>query len=247
MRIVATRLHTSNEKRLLEGEDIKQWCDHVLNYCDLLIVIVDTKYLNAIQNAQQSFQDRIQFFHIDPWISFTQPLNMLVEKALSLGAKELLFQSIEVEISLKDIEKLESHLTNDTLVVGAKLDEQHGSDENIQLPLNGWTTPWNTLALWNIQKLGLIGFLSISSGNHEGIPGGVEEVVTISMLQSLKQNEMKAKVINLQSVVWNTTWDCDERAKYHKEKMQSKEARSIIQLETLGIKAGQVQMIHEES
>jgi hypothetical protein len=242
VRIVATRLHTSNEARTLDASKIRLWCDHVLQYCDLLIVVVDTRYLQAIQNAKEDFKDRIQFFHINPWISFTQPLNMLVEKALSIGAKELLFQSIEVEISLCDIEKLESHLKSDTLVVGAQLHAKHGRDKKGLVKLDGWTTPWNTLALWNIEKLGLTGFLSISSGNLEKIPGGIEEVVTISLLQKLK-NEMKAKLVELSSVHWQTNFDTQQREDYHKEKMQSKEERSIIQLETMGLKAGEVEII----
>jgi hypothetical protein len=244
MRIVATRLHTSNEARVLDAKKIKQWCDHVLNYCDVLIVVVDTTYLRAIQNAKEDFKDRIQFFHIDPWISFTQPLNMLVEKALSMGAKELLFQSIEVEISLEDIEKLESHLIHcNSLVVGAKLNEEHGKNKKGIVPLDGWTVPWNTLAMWNIEKLGLIGFLSISSGNLENIPGGIEEVVTISLLQQLKPNEMRAKLIELESLTWNTNWNSDERKAYHKEKMESKEERSKVQLEKLGITPGKVYIV----
>lgn len=243
MRIVATRLHTSNEERILDASKIKAWCDHVLNYCDILIVVVDTTYLRAIQNAKEDFKDRIQFFHIDPWISFTQPLNMLVEKALSIGAKELLFQSIEVEISLKDVEKLESYLDSETLVVGAKLHPSHGSGKKGLVKLDGWTTPWNTLALWNIEKLGLIGFLSISSGNLKEIPGGIEEVVTISLLQQLKPSQMQAKVIDLKSVNWNTNWNSNEREAYHAHKMTSKEKRSKIQLEKLGLIAGEVELI----
>jgi hypothetical protein len=245
MRVVATRLHTTNENVLIDTKQIVTWCDHVLNYCDVLIVVVDTKYLEAIQKAKDDFKDRIQFFHIDPWISFTQPLNMLVEKALSMGAKELLFQSIEVDISLCDMEKLESHLKDDTLVVGAKLHESHGDEKQICTKLDGWHTPWNTLALWNIDKLGLIGFLTLSSGNLEDIPGGIEEVVTISLLQKLKPYEMKAKVINLSSVKWNTDWDSKQREIYHKQKMESKDKRSQIQLKKLGIEAGVVEMLSE--
>lgn len=245
MRVVATRLHTTNEKNLIEAKKIVTWCNHVLHYCDLLIVVVDTKYLKAIQRAKEDFKDKIQFFHIDPWISYTQPLNMLVEKALSVGAKELLFQSIEVDISLCDMEKLENHLTEDTLVVGAKLHETHGNEREVCAKLDGWHTPWNTLALWNIDKLGLIGFLTLSSGNLEDVPGGIEEVVTISLLQKLKPHSMKAKVINLSSVVWNTHWDSNERDVYHKKKMESKDRRSQIQLTKLGIEAGVVEMICE--
>lgn len=243
MRIVATRLHTTNEERILDAGNIKKWCDHVLNYCDRLIVVVDTTYLRAIQNAKEDFKDKIQIFHIDPWISFTQPLNMLVEKALSMGAKELLFQSIEVEISLSDIQKLESKLDDLTLVVGAKLHTDHGKDYCGYVKLDGWTTPWNTLALWNIEKLGLVGFLSISSGNLENIPGGIEEVVTISLLQQLKKNSMNAKLVPLDNLQWHTNFDSLERERYHKQKMASKEERSKIQLAKLGLEAGEVEII----
>ncbi|MEA3383870.1 MAG: hypothetical protein U9Q20_04230 [Campylobacterota bacterium] len=242
MRIVATRLHTTNEHVLVDSKKIYEWCNHVLKYCDKLIVVVDTKYLQAINNAKEDFQKKIEIFHIEPWISFTQPLNLLVEKALSLGAKELLFQSIEVEISLDDMETLESHLENDTLVVGAKLHNRHGHT-NETCKIDGWSSPWNTLALWNIEKLGLTGFLSISSGNLENIPGGIEEVVTISLLQQLKVNQMKAKLINLSSVVWETSWDCEKREEYHENKMRSKDERAKKQLEKLGVKAGEVIII----
>ncbi|MEA3512141.1 MAG: hypothetical protein U9R37_00925 [Campylobacterota bacterium] len=244
MRIVATRLHTTNEDKVIDTKSIKDWCDHVLTYCDFLIVVVDTKYLKSIQDAKEYFKDKIQIFQITPWISFTQPLNLLVEKALSMGAKELLFQSIEVEISSNDVLKLEKHLNNDTLVVGAKLHTRHGHLKKIST-IDGWNTPWNTLALWDIEKLGLTGFLSISSGNLEKIPGGIEEVVTISLLQSLKKDEMKAKVIELSSVVWTTKWDSKQREIYHQKKMASKDERSQIQLKKLGIKAGVVEMIDE--
>jgi hypothetical protein len=239
LRIVATRLHTTNEENLISSASLYKWCNHVLNYCDKLIVVVDSIYLEAIQNAKEDFGEKIEMFHINPWISFTQPLNLLVEKALSIGAKELLFQSIEVDISVKDMEKLESYLKEDTLVVGAKLVEIHANGKKYSI-IDGWNSPWNTLALWDIEKLGLTGFLSISSGNLEDVPGGIEEVVTISLLQQLKPNDMKAKVIDLESVHWNTKWSSDERKEYHQQKMKTKNERSQVQLEKLGIKAGEV-------
>lgn len=242
MRVAATRLHTNNESIPIDLGRLTHWCEHVLNYCDLLIVVVDQRYFETAGKMLMSFGEKIKVFHIHPWISYTQPLNMLVEKALSIGAKELLFQSIEVEISIKDMVELESYLTDDTLVVGAKLLDRHGHEEEI-CTIDGWTTPWNTLALWNINKLGLTGFLSISSGNLPEIPGGVEEVVTISLLQHLKKDEMKAKIIDLPSVIWQTEWECEDREKYHEAKMASKDERSQIQLKTLGIKAGSVIMI----
>jgi len=244
MRIVATRLHTTNEDTPIDTEKIDKWCKDVLNYCDLLIVVVDKRYYDTTHNILDSYGNRLKLFFIDPWISFTQPLNLLIEKALSLGAKELLFQSIELTISLNDMLILEKHLKKDTLVVGAKICEKH-CPENLDYPtiINGWTTPWNTLALWNLEKLALTGFLSISSGNLTNIAGGIEEVVTISLLQKLQPKTMKAKVIKLPSVVWNIEWSSEERNDYHRKKMKSKDKRSQIQLKHLNIQAGKVSLI----
>jgi hypothetical protein len=199
--------------------------------------------MNATKNVLNNFGKKIQLFHIHPWISFTQPLNLLVEKALSIGAKELLFQSIEVSIGLKDMLILEKELKADTLVVGAKLCDRHGHHHET-CTINGWTSPWNTLALWNLEKLALTGFLSISSGNLQDIPGGIEEVVTISLLQRLQPKIMKAKLIKLSSVHWNTEWSSEERSAYHQKKMASKDERSQIQLQKLGVEAGEVIMLN---
>ena len=242
MRMVATRLHSSNENSPIDVPSIQEWCNHVLNYCDVLIVVVDQRYMEATKDVLDDFGEKIQLFHIHPWISFTQPLNLLVEKALSIGAKELLFQSIEVTIGVEDMITLEKELNKETLVVGAKLCERHG-DANRYVTLNGWTSPWNTLALWNLEKLALTGFLSISSGNLTNIPGGIEEVVTISLLQKLQPNSMNAKLIKLSSVHWNTEWSSKERSIYHQKKMASKDERSQIQLEKLGVNAGKVIML----
>jgi len=243
MRMVATRLHSSNENSPIDVENIQNWCKHVLNYCDLLIVVVDQRYMEATKDVLNDFGERIQLFHVHPWISFTQPLNLLVEKALSIGAKELLFQSIEVTIGVEDMMRLEKELDSNTLIVGAKLCDKHGHHHET-CTLNGWTSPWNTLALWNLEKLALTGFLSISSGNLTDIPGGIEEVVTISLLQQLQPNIMKAKLIKLSSVHWNTNWSSKERSSYHQKKMASKDERSQIQLQRLGVNAGEVIMIN---
>jgi len=191
------------------------------------------------------FGKRVKLFHIHPWIGYTQPLNMIIEKALSVGATKLLFQSIEVTALPEDIKSLERHLDSNTLVVGAKLHEMHGH-VNEKVELTGWTTPWNTLALWNLEKLGLTGFLTVSSGNLPGIPGGVEEVVTISLLQTLHPYSMDAKMVELKSVVWNTEWSCKEREAYHAAKMASKNERAEKQLRALGISPGFVMIVKDE-
>ncbi len=237
--IVATRLHTGNEAIPIDTAKVEKWCAHVLGYCDVLILVVDHRYYETLEAIFPKFGERLRVFHIHPWISFTQPLNMIVEKALSLHAEKLLFQSIEVTLESEDVLVLQQHLDKETLVVGAKLHPKHGLKKGKQ-PLNGWNTPWNTLALWDLQKLGLTGFLSISSGNIDHIPGGVEEVVAISLLQYLKGDTMQAKLIDLPTVHWDANWECALRTKYHESKMASKAERAWKQLQVLNIKDGKV-------
>ena len=55
---------------------------------------------------------------------------------------------------------------------------------------------------------------------------------------------MKAKLIKLSSVHWNTNWSSEERSSYHQKKMASKDERSQIQLQRLGVNAGEVIMIN---
>jgi len=237
--IVATRLHTSNEAIPIDTQKLQKWCTQVLTYCDELILVVDHRYYVSLQEIFTQFQEKVRVFHIHPWISFTQPLNMIVEKALAQGATKLLFQSIEVTLEKEDVAKLALHLDKETLVVGAKLHPKHGAKKGKQ-PLNGWNTPWNTLALWDLQKLGLTGFLTISSGNIDAIAGGVEEVAAISLLQYLKPKTMQAKLVDLPTVHWDATWECALRTKYHESKMASKGERAFKQLQVLQIKDGKV-------
>ena len=237
--IVATRLHTTNEAIPIDTDRLHAWCQSVLNYCETLILVVDHRYYTTLEGMFREFGDRLKVFHIHPWISYTQPLNMIVEKALALHATKLLFQSIEVTIDFDDVQKLRRHLDDNTLVVGARLHPAHGTRKGLQ-PLDGWNTPWNTLAMWDLEKLGLTGFLTISSGNLDHIPGGVEEVVAISLLQHLKPDIMQAKLIDLPSVHWDATWECALRTKYHESKMASKGERAAKQLQTLNIKDGKV-------
>jgi len=243
-RAVATRLHNTNESIPIDIQKLHDWSTQVLEYCDILIFVMDARYYQTLGGLFEQFGARVQIFHVDPWISFTQPLNMIVEKGLALEATHVLFQSIEVTIEKKDVEKLFDNMDENTLVVGAKLHEKHGRRSGKQV-LDGWNTPWNTLALWNLQKLGLTGFLTISSGNIDGIPGGVEEVVSISLLQHLQPQKMKAKLIRLASVHWDVSWECEHRVKYHDSKMASKQERANAQLEVLHIADGVVDVCKE--
>lgn len=245
MRVSATRLHSANAKKTsIEIDDLKRWCDQVLSYCDYLIIAVDAEYASKFHDELAGYNKNIRVITINSWISYTHPLNTILEEAMHAGANEILFQSIEVVTSIQTVRKLKAYLKDDTLVIGAKL-SGHCWDDDKAVAITGSSTPWNTLALWNVKKLGLTGFLSVSSGSLVGIPGGVEEAVTISLLQHLNPNTMKAKIVNIADVVWKTQWECNYRTNYHNEKIASKDLRSKIQLDKLGIASGLVEIVDD--
>lgn len=239
MNLAATRLHTLNPNDLKSESEIYDWCIKCLTYFDKVLVIVDSEYFDILKNSKYRFDGDIELLHVQNWMGYTHPLNMSVERALALNTRKMLFQSIEVDISLDDVEILQTYLDEKTLVVGGKLNEKHGSEYG-ENEIHGWNCPWNTLALWDLEKLALTGFLSVSSGNVNGVEGGIEELATISLLQKLKPSEMNAKLVSLPSLFWETSWTCRERERYHQRKMDSKDERAKVQLEKLNIEPGKV-------
>jgi len=130
-----------------------------------------------------------------------------------------------------------------TLCVGAALP---GHDftigNNKRVILTGRTTPWNTLALWNAAKLALTGFPMVGEGVHydssdgSKIEGGVEEVSTIALLQTLlPSGTAEAKLIMVPGVDWEQRFEDEERRKWHAHKMQSKLSRPAKHLELMGL------------
>ena len=146
----------------------------------------------------------------------------------------------------KVAETEEPKLSNSTLVVGALLQghdyqkkaEREGSPEEkaIQkVELNGRTTPWNTLAVWNLRKLATTGFLLLSEGyltSSDDEPSyGVEEVIAIALLQKLLgPDSAKAKLVPIPGVNWESDFSDPERRLWHQAKMESKLSRAARQM-----------------
>jgi hypothetical protein len=164
---------------------------------------------------------------------------------------QILFCSAETACSAQAVNTLQSHLKADTAVVGACLPghdyrgtkQSTSSDNNepIVVELNGRTSPWNTLALWDLRKLALTGFLLVSDGllsDDETDPSfGIEEVVATCLLQKLLgADQAKSKLVQLTSEVdWNQEFDDPARQKWHEQKMASKLSRANRQLELTGL------------
>nr|VFJ55102.1 MAG: hypothetical protein BECKFW1821A_GA0114235_105122 [Candidatus Kentron sp. FW] len=107
------------------------------------------------------------------------------------------------------------------MVVGAKISDIH-ADAAGKVPLTGLTSPWNTMALWNLGKLAKTGFLTVSDGLLDDVLGGMEEVVTISLLQHIDPQNCLAKVLPVPYLHWVVDRMNAERKRLHEAKIKSK-------------------------
>jgi hypothetical protein len=221
----------------------------------------------AASSTATATATRLHVLPVTPWGKFVPALNALVQFAAasvnpplhekhsdpSCCRHQILFCSAETACSAQAVQTLQSHLRPDTAVVGACLPghEYKGTatttisdddnNEPIIAELNGRTSPWNTLALWNLRKLALTGFLLVSDGllsDDESDPSfGIEEVVATCLLQKLLGAEQaKSKLVQLTSEVdWNQEFDDPARQKWHEQKMASKLSRANRQLELTGL------------
>eukprot|EP00903_Cladosiphon_okamuranus_P014942 g13833.t1 len=182
----------------------------------------------------------VSVFEVSPWGKFTPALNALLGFAARDGAELVIFQSLETTVAAGAVRDMEAHMGVDDLVVGAAL-TGHAFQGGETVELTGITTPWNTLALWDVTKLAKLGFLGVAEGLLPGVPAGVEEVTAIATLQALLGAEhARAKLVRLSQVQWQTAWEDEGRRKWHESKMSSKLDRAERQMLALGIKRGVV-------
>lgn len=243
-RIAATRLYNIGLTNLLDEDRIREWCHHVLDYADAVLIGADNSCHSLLCEKLHDYGPRVTILLVEPWLGATGPLNALVAKALFEGANELVLQSSEVWIEKQCIEAMSGYLDEKTLVVGARISEEHAGSTGV-FPLHGLNSPWNTMALWDLDKLARTGFLGISSGLLNGVPGGMEEVVTISLLQHLDPHNCLAKIFKGSRLNWAFSCMGPERRAIHRVKMRTKYRRAEQQLKYLGIPRGQVIILEE--
>jgi hypothetical protein len=198
-----------------------------------------------VQAVRENLPDKscIQIVPVTPWGKFVPALNALVLFAASdsIQADWILFVSAEVSATPKSIQTLCDAVIDDTdddvIVAGAAMNGHvyitpTTSGENTTpkvIELNGRTCPWNTLAVWNVRKLSLTGFQLCSD---LGDSAGVEECVAIAVLQKLFPKS-QAKLIKLDDISWEESFDDEERQKWHETKMTSKLERAARQMQRL--------------
>ena len=220
----------------------------------------------------------IQLLPIFQWGKFTPALNALLSRAKDVEAEGIVYASAEARFTRSALDALtcevfppvpdgeedgEEEDGETTLVAGACFEGHDAFDDAsggrasgptpVRTPLSGLTTPWNTLAMWRVGLLGLVGFPPIAEGvPGAGIQGGVEEVSVVAMLQTLcGPGKAEAKLLRFGpddvSVFTNfaprvgqegaTDVEVDptaaSRAAWHDTKMRSKTSRAAAQVELL--------------
>ena len=220
----------------------------------------------------------IQLLPIFQWGKFTPALNALLSRAKDVEAEGIVYASAEARFTRSALDALtcevfppvpdgeedgEEEDGETTLVAGACFEGHDAFDDAsggrasgptpVRTPLSGLTTPWNTLAMWRVGLLGLVGFPPIAEGvPGAGIQGGVEEVSVVAMLQTLcGPGGAGAKLLRFGpddvSVFTNfaprvgqegaTDAEVDptaaSRAAWHDTKMRSKTSRAAAQVELL--------------
>eukprot|EP00536_Pseudo-nitzschia_multiseries_P018347 jgi/Psemu1/328806/estExt_fgenesh1_pg.C_24120001 len=206
-------------------------------------------------NTSSNTNSNIHVLPVTPWGKFVPALNSLVLHAKAdLQADLIMFVSAEVNLACSTVRTLCHHVTEHerVIVAGAALNghQYQGGEESEErenaststnttdgtqtrrvVPLTGRTTPWNTLCVWDLDKLSMTGFSMISD---LGKPGGVEECVAIALLQKLFPDS-EARLVKVDGVQWEEDFQDEERRKWHEEKMKSKVERPRHQLERLGL------------
>ena len=193
--VIATRLHLGNQTDVPDQEKLDKLVKNFLEFCtnchashaviavDATPMIQGYDYVQAVKKSADNASFSIEEPHpplkvlpVTPWGKFVPALNALLRyAAVDCNAQLILFVSAEMEASASSISMLVNEVDTTTLVVGAVL-PGHDYHQGERVPLNGTSTPWNTLAVWNVPNLALNGFPLVSDGVHPNKDGRYDVV-----------------------------------------------------------------------
>lgn len=280
--LVATRLHTNAASSMPSMASLREFLAHfrgaLADHAGLqhgiavavgadgprggeLVAQAQAEVDEANRSAGGPWSPRAVALPVAPWGNFLPGLHALLAHAAGNGYDRILYASLEARIDAADLETLGSVLDagpGGQLVAGAALaghafHVRPGEAVGCRVPLNGITTPWNTLALWDVDKLAHFGFPAVADGlvaappaahrrgggrADEKIAGGVEEATAIAVAAAhLEDLAGGAWLVKLPSVVWNTRAFEDDAARvaWQRRKMDSKLSRARQQLSALGL------------
>lgn len=226
---------------------------------------IDDDKTEAISKLSQNLaaNPSLRLIPISPWGSVTHALNVLVHHALKLfpSVPFLLFRSCEISIAPHVVHTLASVLQQHpyALVAGAALPGHqvpssilHSQQRTVNVPLNGDTVPWNTLALWRVEALRLTGFPMTADLLS---PSGMEEVAVLALHHQLfcptdgetlpqallivfhsSTSTVRASSVKA-AIEWQCRFNSLQRTEKHCLKMRSKNERSDRILKLLHVQS----------
>ena len=244
--IAATRLHVGDASKPPDLRKIRAFVDRVAPAVDRVAVAVGVPGVEAaaalgalgalaagVREACGGAAVAVDVVPVEPWGGFVPALNALTAHAARSGYAYVLFASVEANATPEAVACLREELdAADAFVAGAAL-PGHAFQVGDRA-LSGVTAPWNTLALWRVPRLALLGFPLVGEGLHPGADGGVEEVSAIHALARLQPDKATALLVAVPGVSWETDFDDPKRAEWHAKKMASKESRPAKHLALLG-------------
>mmetsp|Transcript_110143 Transcript_110143/g.322265 ORF Transcript_110143/g.322265 Transcript_110143/m.322265 type:complete len:795 (+) Transcript_110143:68-2452(+) len=203
--VSATRLHLPPETTEIPEATVQHLRNYVVSVQQLGIVAAVA--VNACEEAVRHIAEevapgfKVYVLPVPCWGNFVPALNTLLNFSQQCSMKYILYQSLEVQCRAAVLQKLLDHHTHDTLVVGPVFS---GHDFRAgEQPLNGRTTPWNTLALWSMRKLALTGFLCIADGLPD-VPPSIGREGQLNRAENPQEPESLSQLGPMGSNTWWT-------------------------------------------
>jgi fatty-acyl-CoA synthase len=238
--LLGTRIHAQHGV-MPDISDLRAWCEAALRLADEVAIATDMQTHADVQRKIAGL-GRVYAVLVNPWGRFTTALNALVREAACREFEHLILMSFEIDAESAPLAVLRQWASTDVLVVGARLAVDHGSVPG-QQELHAQNSPWNTLALWSTRLLTVFGFPSVADGYGQSEAAGMEEVVTISLLQHFYGEEARAYLVDAPGIVWRQVCSDPIRDAAHRKKMETKLQRATAQMERLRVPRGSITVV----
>ena len=251
--IVVTRIHGSEANKIANPEAVEKFVASVAKYAAKIVIcvgnigesmdhsrkIIDcaeyvaelTDHLN--RKFKRSTFEKVCLLPVHPWGDFTTALNASLSVAVKDNFSYICYQSLEFRLLKHSVDCVKSlfDYDSDLLVAGPAM-AGHEFSEGFQY-LRGRTCPWNTFAIWRVKYLTIFGFPIVGDGMGTKF-GGVEEVTAVAVAQHMFP-KLRAVLLQVPGIEWDTHFEDKKRLDYHNAKMESKNSRPRMQLEALGL------------
>lgn len=243
---IATRFYGLTEG---DTQRLAMWVDAALEVVaasNIFVAINAEADLSGSLDFMRKQYPKVVAFPVTPWGKVVQAPNAILTKSAEQQMSHLLFASTEYPVTKSLVSLLRSHFDAQTLVVGARLalhDFKALPGERVLVKrASGLQIPWNTCAMWSIDRLIHTGFVLAADSLHDPDNAGMEEMGTIAAQQILWEGNAVAKLVtpHHDDLVLNTHgWNIKRHERWLRN-LESKNSRSAMQLERLSLPTPEV-------